>query len=269
MLSAVIALTRGVLTMRQRIAAALLYAGPEAVITGVAACRLYGLRRIPDDDSVHALVPHATRRRSQSFVICERTHRLPRPIYRDDAPVAPIYRAVLDAARRMCRIDEVRAVLAEVVQRRLTTVAALRRELEEGSGRGTALVRRVLEEIEDGARSVAEAWCREVVAAMPGFPTVIWNATLEHPDGSFLACVDGFVDGVALAIEVQSFEHHADPDAFDATMRRQAALVAAGVVLVPVTPRQLRDDPETVKRLLSDALEQARTRPRPSVRVRR
>lgn len=267
-LSAVIALTRGVLTGRQRIAAALLYAGPEAVITGVAACRLYGLLRVPDDETVHALVPHATRRRSQSFVITERTIRLPRPLRRDDVPVAPIFRAVLDAARRLRRLDEIRALLTEAVQRRLTTVAALRQELEEGSQRGTALVRRVVVELEDGVRSAAEAWGRGIVGSMPDFPPVIWNASLEHADGSFLACVDGFVDGVALAIEVHSFAHHADRDAFDATMRRQARLVAAGIVVVPVTPRQLRDEPEVVKRLLWDALEQARARPRPPVRVR-
>lgn len=267
-LSGVIALTRGVLTRRQRLAAALLYAGARAMVTGVAACRLYGLRRLPDDDTVHVLVPHATRRRSQRFVLAERTLRLPRPHHRDDVPVAPIHRAVLDAARRMSRIDDVRALLAEAVQRRLTTVVALRRELEEGSGRGTALVRRVLVEIEDGVRSVAEAWCRMIVADMPGFPPVIWNARLEHADGTFLACVDGFVERVALAIEIQSFEHHADPEAFDETMRRQARLVAAGVVLVPVTPRQLRDEPAPVTRLLWEALAQARARPRPALRRR-
>lgn len=267
-LSGVIALTRGVLTRRQRLAAALLYAGVDAMVTGVAACRLYGLRRLPDDDTVHTLVPHATRRRSQRFVITERTLRLPRPHLRDDVPVAPIHRAVLDAARRMRRLDDVRALLAEAVQRRLTTVVALRRELEEGSGRGTALVRRVLVEIEDGVRSVAESWCRMIVADMPGFPPVIWNANLEHSDGTFLACVDGFVGGVALAIEIQSFEHHADPEAFDETMRRQARLITAGVLLVPVTPRQLRDEPGTVTRLLRAALEQARARPCPAIRRR-
>ena len=99
-----------------------------------------------------------------------------------------------------------------------------------------------------------------IVAEMPGFPPVIWNARLEHADGTFLACVDGFVDGVALAIEIQSFEHHADPEAFDETMGRQARLIAAGVLLVPVTPRQLRDEPETVKQT---ALGGAHPGPRP------
>ena len=61
-----------------------------------------------------------------------------------------------------------------------------------------------------------------------------------------------------MAIELHSFAHHADLGSFDATMRRQAELVAAGFVVVPVTPRELREDPRGVERKLRAALEQAR-----------
>ena len=183
--------------------------------------------------------------------------------------MAPIHRAVLDAARRMSRIDDVRALLAEAVQRRLTTVAALRRELEEGSCRGTALVRRVLVEIEDGTRSGAEAWCRKIVAEMAGFPPVIWNVASSTPTASFLASSTGSSTRSRLAIEIDSFEHHADPEAFDAThetpgppdgRRRDRRAGDA-----PPAPRRAGDGE-------ASALEQARaqaTRPldvRPSVR---
>ena len=266
-LSGLIALARGALTSRQRLAAALLYGGEAALVTGIAACRLHGLKRVPEDDTVHLLVPHETRRRSQSFVLVERTLRMPSARVRDGVRCAPVHRAVLDAARRMRRIDDVRALLAEAVQRRLTTVAALRGELEDGSCRGTALVRAVLVELEDGTRSAPEAWCRNLVAGMEGVPPVRWNVSLYLPDGSFLALVDGFVDEVGLAIEVDSFEFHADPDAFDATLRRQARLTGAGVIVLAVTPRRLRDDPESVRDDIRRALEQAGARPRPAVRA--
>lgn len=263
-----VALARGTLTEDQRLVAALLYAGTDAMVTGVAACRLYGLRKVPDvGDQVHVLVPHARRRQSQGFVRAERTTRMPAGRERRGVSCAPVHRAVVDAARSIRRVDEVRALLAEAVQRRMTTVQALRAEVEQGSCRGVGLVRGVVRELEAGVRSAAEAWCRDVVAGMTELPDVQWNVNIHRPDGAFVARADGWIDDVALVIEVQSFEYHADPDAFDATMRRHAAMVAAGLVVVPVTPRQLRDDPDGVRRLIREALRQARRRPRPDLVV--
>ncbi|MDL5154878.1 hypothetical protein [Actinomycetospora termitidis] len=266
-LQGLVALVRGVLTVHQRLVAALLVAGDEAMVTGLAACRLYGLDRVPDHDQVHVLIPHEQRRRSEGFLLVERTSRLPpNPVVRDGIRCAPLVRALVDAARRLMRIDEVRALLCEAVQRRMVTVVALRAELEAGSGRGAALVRQVVVELEDGIRSAAEGWLREMVRAMPEFTAIRWNVALRLPNGQkFVA--DGFLDGVALAIELHSFAHHADLATFDATMRRQAEMIAAGIVVVPVTPRELRDDPAAVRRKLRDALEQARLRPRPAVVV--
>ncbi|MCD2186438.1 hypothetical protein [Actinomycetospora soli] len=266
-LAGLIALTRGVLTVYQRLVAALLVCGDAAQVTGLAACRLYGLERVPDHDEVHVLIPHDQRRRSESFLLVERTSRLPpHPIVRDGIRCAPLARALVDAARRLLRIDEVRALLCEAVQRRMVTVAALRAELEAGSCRGAALVRQVVVELEDGVRSAAEGWLRDLVLAMPEFADIRWNVAVRLPNGTRVIA-DGFVDGVALAIELNSFAYHADLEKFDATMRRQAEMIAAGIVVVPVTPRELREDPAAVRRKLRAALEQARLRPRPAVVV--
>lgn len=260
-----VALARGALTVRQRLVAALLAAGEEAVVTGLAACRLHGLRQVPEHDEVHVLLTHGLRRASERFLLVERTERMPTVRVLEGIRCAAIHRAVLDAARRLTRIDEVRALLCEGVQRRMVTVAALRAEIEEGSCRGTALVRTVIVELEDGIRSAAEAWLRELVVGLEGFPTVRWNVDVHRPDGSFVACVDGLVDGVALVLELHSFAHHADLETFDATMRRQAELAAAGFVVVPITPRELREDPKGVERKLRAALAKAPVRSQPSV----
>jgi hypothetical protein len=266
-LQGLVALVRGALTAYQRLVAALLVCGDSAQVTGLAACRLYGLDRVPDHDQVHVLLPHDQRRRSEGFLLVERTTRLPpHPIVRDGIRCAPLARALVDAARRLMRIDEVRALLCEAVQRRMVTVAALRAELEAGSCRGAALVRQIVVELEDGIRSAAEGWLRELVGAMPELADMRWNVTLHLPNGTKVIA-DGFLDGVALAIELNSFAHHADLATFDATMRRQAEMIAAGIVVVPVTPRELRDDPAAVRRKLRAAREQARLRPRPVIVV--
>jgi hypothetical protein len=255
-----VALARGTLTVHQRLVGALLAAGDEAVVTGLAACRLHGLRQVPEHDEVHVLIPHEQRRRSESFLLVERTERMPTARVLAGIRCAALHRAVLDAARRLTHVDEVRALLCEAVQRRMVTVAALRAELEAGSCRGAALVRSVIVELEDGIRSAAEAWLRELVAGLEDFPAVRWNADVQRDDGSFLARVDGLVAGVALVIELHSFAHHADLETFDATMRRQAELAAAGFVVVTVTPRELREDPKGVERKLREAAARAPAR---------
>lgn len=253
-----VALARGTLTVRQRLVGALLAAGNDAVVTGLAACRLHGLERVPDHEHVHVLIRHGNRRRSEDFLLVERTTRMPTTRVLDGIRCATLARALVDGARRLTRIDEVRALLCEAVQRRMVTVSALREEVEAGSCRGAALVRAVIVELEDGIRSAAEAWLRELLNGMEDFPPVRWNADLRLANGSTLACVDGLVDGVPLVIELHSFANHADLDTFDATMRRQGELAAAGYIVVTVTPREVREDPEGVRRKLRAALEEAR-----------
>ncbi|TDQ61041.1 hypothetical protein EV188_103547 [Actinomycetospora succinea] len=255
-----VALARGVLTVHQRLVAALLVAGDDAVVTGLAACRLHGLERVPEHDEVHVLIPHRNRHRSEGFLVAERTKRMPTSRILDGIRCAALHRALLDGARRLSRIDDVRALLCEAVQRHKVTVAALRAEIEAGSCRGAALVRIVIAELEDGILSAAEAWLRELVLGMDDFPAVRWNVELERPDGSPLATVDGLVDGVPLVIELHSFAHHADLETYDATMRRHGELAAAGYLVVPLTPKEVRDDPAGVRRKLRAALEELRAR---------
>ena len=103
-------------TRRQLVEAALLYAGPGAMLSGVEACRWHGLREVPDDSQVHVLVPHGRRANSSNFVVVERTRRMPEPVVRDGVPLAPLTRSVLDACRRFTSHSPARALITEAVQ---------------------------------------------------------------------------------------------------------------------------------------------------------
>ncbi|MEJ2886734.1 hypothetical protein [Actinomycetospora aeridis] len=236
-------LQSGVPTREQLVEIALVYARPDAVLTGVEALRRHGLRRVPDTDAVHVLVGEARRVSSSAFVLVERTERLPAPVVRGDVPVAPLDRAVVDTLRRCPDRDEVRALLAEVIGAHRSTVARLRDELEAGSQRGSGLVREVLVEIEDGIRSASEGWARDLHESSD-LPTVLWNPKVLRADGRLLGRPDAWFDDVGLAWEIDSFEFH--PEGDDATARRRAAFVAAGVVVVHHRPRLLRADPARV-----------------------
>jgi len=75
-LPGVILTHRGTPTRDEQVAAALLYAGPEAVITGSEALRRCELD-VPRSARVDLLVPHQQRRQSSGFVVVERTRTMP------------------------------------------------------------------------------------------------------------------------------------------------------------------------------------------------
>jgi hypothetical protein len=253
-------------TPDQRVAAALLYAGPGAVLSGGEALRRHGLTDPSPAGRLLVLVDEQRQRTSSGFVEIERTARLPRPIEIGGLPLAPLERAVICAVRRLDRRDAVRAVLAEAVQKGRTTVARLRAELAAGSQRGSALPRQVLDELEAGVRSVAEAWARDLHRDSD-LPPVLWNPRLYDAAGTYIAQADAFFADVGLAWEIDSLAHHFTLEDWDATLRRRARMQAFGLVVAHTRPRRLRrEDAEVVEELWGQ-YRLAAARPCPDLRI--
>ena len=261
----------------QRERAALLYAGDTACLSGTTALRRYGVRalRLQEDEDldplrpepVHVLVPHAHRSASTGYARVERTRRLPEELVRREGLLlAPPARAVADAARRMRRHSDVAAIVAETVHRELATVDDLRRELEQGSRRGSAFLRAVLPGVASGAWSAPEVDLQRLLV-VTGLAGVRFNVTIVDDHGAYVATPDAWLDDVALAIEVDSVEHHALGEGFERTVRRNARYAAAGVAVVSVLPRDLRERPAGVTATILAARDAAAGRPRPGVRV--
>jgi hypothetical protein len=254
-------------TRRQLVEAALLYAGPGAVLTGLESCRQQGLTRLPDDPSVHLLLPAERKVASSEYVIIERTNRLPEPVLRDGLPVAPLVRSVLDACRRLRAFDPVSALITEAVQRRRIHPERLRHELDHGSQRGTSVPREVLGDILRGARSVAEIDAMRVWERT-GLPPLKWNCELFTMDGQFVACPDGWCPTVGLAWEVDSYEFHFERQGYARTLARNTTYSANGIVVVQTLPDRLRNEPDAVAAELMAAYRAAAGRPRPQIMVR-
>lgn len=261
---------------RQRELAALLYAGDPSLLTGTTGLRLYGVRalrlqEVADDapdrpEPVHGLVPHERRRLSTGYARLERTRRFPDESVRvEGLAVAPVARAVADAARRLRRASDVAAVVAEVVQRGMTDVASLRRELDEGSRRGSALFREALHAVGLGAGSGPEIDLLHILEPV-GLPSVHYNVTVVDERGQYVGSPDVWLDDVGLAIEVDSVEYHAGTDGFAATLRRNRRYAAAGVLVLPLLPRELGAR-ATVLGEIHAARRAAAARPRPAVHI--
>src|SRR5258708_40266035 len=84
-------------------------------------------------------------------------------------------RALVDAARGMTSLREVRALIAGAVQQRYCPLRALVRELPQGRMRNSALLRQGLAEVADGIRSVAVAEFKDLISGA-GLPEPVFNA---------------------------------------------------------------------------------------------
>jgi hypothetical protein len=122
----------GTPTIIQQQMAAMLHAGRGSVITGPAALQQHRIRG-PAVDLIDVLIPASRRRRDAAFVRLHRTTRMPKRIWR----FGPLYyalpgRAVADTVRGLTSLRDVRAVVADAVQRDACTVPDLSTELDHG-----------------------------------------------------------------------------------------------------------------------------------------
>src|SRR5882757_7083360 len=260
-------LTGGSPSRRQLVRAALLRAGPLAVVTGVEGARRHGVRRVPDEPRVHVLVPGGQHVSSQSFLLVERTERPWRQKMVDGFPIALPARCLVDAARREQRLDTVRGMIADALQRNVCDDASLAAELRHHRLRGTAVPRFVLNEVCAGVRSAAEAWARRLIHRT-SLPEPEWNVELCSAAGRRLAVVDAWWNEVGLAWEIDSKEFHLAPSDYERTITRHSALAAEGVLVVHTLPSQLKKNPAGVVRDLVAAYEWAGRSHQPTVTAR-
>jgi hypothetical protein len=256
----VVLLHNGPPTPDQHLTAALLRAGPGAVVTGAEACRRHNLpARSPE---IHLLVPGSSR--GSGSLILERASPVPRATDVGGFPVVSAARAVVDACRFLRTTDEATALIAAAIQRGHCTPADLAAEARTNRY-GTKLAREVLREL-GRAESVAERdarrLSRKIRLAAPH-----WNATVANASGVIIGRPDAWYDDVGLAWEIDSRAFHYDPRGYERTLARNTRYAAAGILVVQTLPTRLRDQPEAVARELKAAHRAAAARPRPPVHV--
>lgn len=247
--------TTGTSTASQRDVAAVLYAGPGSMLTGLAALRYHGVR-VPPTDDVDVLIPAQRGHGDHGFARLHRTTRMPAQILMDGTVrYAPSARAVADAARLLPTLREVRAVVADAVQRGRCLPMWLAEELDGGPVRGSSRLRLVLAEITDGIRSVAEAELRELIKRS-GLPEPLFNPKL-YAAGTFIASPDCWWPRAAVAVEVDSREWHLSPEDWEKTMSRRSRMSSYGIIVLHFTPHQIRTEPARVVSLIKAALRSA------------
>ncbi|MBV9206612.1 MAG: hypothetical protein JO037_14750 [Actinobacteria bacterium] len=247
-------------SVSQQQMAAQLYGGPKSVITGSAALPCHRIRA-PESGFVDVLVLPTWQRRDAGFVRLHRTSRMPERV----CPFGPIRyslapRAVADTVRGLIVLRDVQAIVADAVQRGSCTVEDLHRELAAGPRAGSALFREALSDVAAGIRSAAEADLRKLLRTS-GLPMPLFNAMVYNSDGAFIAKPDAWWPQFGVAVEVDSREWHMSPEDHANTLARGRRMARHQIIVIRVTPKQIRTEPGAVLADIRAALEGARSRP--------
>ncbi|NUU23918.1 MAG: hypothetical protein HOV68_20810 [Streptomycetaceae bacterium] len=120
-------------------------------------------------------------------------------------------------------------------------------------------MRAIIDEVDSGVRSLPEADLRRLVRAA-GLPEPLWNPRLYLADGRFLCTPDGLWADEAVAVEVDSVAHHGFGADRVCTAERAGRMRAAGLTVVAVRPRHIRDDGPALALMLGEVLRAARAR---------
>lgn len=250
----VILLTNSEPSRRQRLRAALAYAGRQAIVTGTDAIHAHGVR-VPPTEEVLILVPATRRVASRAYLTVERTARLPPPVHSTGIPVAPLVRATVDAARHERDRERLRSLLFTPVQEGRCTLREIRLELNRGNQRGTAAVRALLTDPDHDVVPVTQALAKRVLRELP-LPPPSWQVPLYTKEGAELGVADAWWPEAGLAWSLGG-QQRPLPTAEQAG----PVLTEAGITVLHTDPRRVHTDPAAVVRELVEAFSYAANNP--------
>jgi very-short-patch-repair endonuclease len=246
----VYAVGHAVVTDRGRWMAAVLAAGRGAMLSHLSAAALLGLRSSAGL-TADVTVPRELRSRPGL-----RFHRCLLPAeevtVEDGIPVTTPARTLFDLAG-VVPLAQLRRAVKEAEVKRLWGRLALPDLLERHPGRpGAAAIRAV---IETPDRGVTRNDVEEALAALvrrARLPSPLFNTPLRL--GSRFVEPDCMWPEQRVIVEVDGYETHGPRDSFERDRSRDRALTAAGWLVIRVTWRQLRDEPEQIARDLRAVL---------------
>lgn len=242
-------------TRRQHVRSALLYAGPQAVLTGTDALRAHGLAP-PVSERILLLVPATRRLAPPAPLTIERTTRLPVPVRTGGLPLAPVTRATTDAARHEPDPQRLQDLLVAPLRRGDCTAGDLHRELNAGNQRGSAVPRSLLSDL--ALTSTVHTTAQRLLQAAP-LPPPLWRVPLHTRRGAPLGTADAWWPEAGLAWRLGNAQPHPLP----VTEQARPVLTAAGITVLHTDPVRLDTAAETVIRELVHAFSYATTNPYP------
>jgi very-short-patch-repair endonuclease len=235
-------------TWRQRLLAACLAAGPDALASHRSAARLWELPVL--SPSIELTIPNHRCVRVEGVTV----HRAKALDRRDRRlvtriPVASVARTIIDLAT-VLETDDLENVLDEALSRRLVNANYLSRRLRAVGIRGrkgAGRLARLLTERLDGRTASESQFETRLAQALrsAGLPPPIPQLRIQLPNGRF-ARLDFAYPHALLAIEADSYRYHSAFSDWSRDRVRHNELIALGWRVLPVTFAHLRADPGAV-----------------------
>jgi very-short-patch-repair endonuclease len=172
--------------------------------------------------------------------------------HRERIPLTSPPRTILDLAA-VLGSEDLERLIAEACYRGLASEREFRDQLERNPGkRGNPALRAVLDLPGGPARTRSPAE-RQMLRLLrrAGFTGYELNRRINGFE------VDVLWQELNFAVEIDGYQAHSGRLAFERDRLKVATLKARGLDVMPVTPRQLRDDPDGVVARLLRALELA------------
>lgn len=236
----------GPLPRPARLSAALLYAGPPAMLSHRTAAEEWGMLEIRPDGPVHITVPYSRNAVSNPPAVILHRSRAFRYIASADTPLPKTSRAdtIIDLATTTPSADEARRCFTDLVSRTAVSTRSLARQLERRPPfRHRAAIHAAFESVRGGALSALESEYATCVEFAHGLPEGARQMPFEV-DGRLL-WEDVMYDawGADLSIRLDGRGFHATPGVAFRDRRRDNAAELAGRHRLMYGWAEVADDP--------------------------
>lgn len=257
-LPGVVAGHRGPLDADIRLAAAALWAGSQAVLTGGVALDRYGLPGVSRSEALF-LVPASARARSAGAARSVRTSReiiVAKEI--GCVQMVSLERALVDhALRQQATPQEARtardlkALTIAGLQRGLTDIDRMEAELEHAWTRGVEPLRAGVDSFAKGAWSLPEDALATLFGDSPELDGFLLNTPLSTLGRTTIGTPDVFFPLAGVAGQVHSKQHHSGysedgTDLWSLTVEKDGVFTDHDIIVIGVTPRSLAQRPQAV-----------------------
>ena len=227
--------------------AALMHAGPQSALSHTTALAAWGLREF--SLPMHVTVDQSVRRSgSRDVVIHRRLHftpTSPQCVERYGLLVTAIPRSLVDSWPLLPR-GERRPFVVDVARRRLTTADGLQEALDERPNvAGRRMLAQTINLIADGCQSELEVLGVLGVFRHASLPRSVGQYKFRAGGTSF--SLDRAWPEAKLAVELDGARHHTSPEDRERDLARDAALAAAGWIVLRFTYAEVRRNPERVR----------------------
>jgi very-short-patch-repair endonuclease len=223
-------------TDASRIRVAIWSYGPRATASGLAAAWWHGVTRFAPD-VVEVTVPKVSNHRRRSGVRTRRRDLAPTDVVeRNGLRITALPLTVVEAAVRRGGGAK---LMDSALQRHVELAQLWRAHLRNRGRHGSPAARRLLQAASDGARSEAERLLVKLLreAGIKGWRT-------NYPVGGYK--VDVAFPQQKVAIEVDGWAFHSDPEAFAIDRKRQNAITLLGWQVLRFTWLDLTEYPQRV-----------------------